>query len=133
MCPLVPVLSHSELFSNICTVEVSLFLRVLPRYIGCYYYLPFLFFEDWLSHLDVLSFPEGWHSHQTVAFIMWIGPASQIANLHFHGLAQTPNCCLISSRFGIVTQFLFYHVDWSCLPIANIYSGLAKPPKYYFL
>ena len=68
-------------------MEVSLILRVLPRYIGCHYYLPFLFSEDWLSHPAALSFPEGWHSHPFTAFIMWIGSASETTYLRFRGLA----------------------------------------------
>ena len=83
-------------YSRICHMEVSLILRVLPCYIGCHYYLPFLFFEDGLSHPSTLSFPKGWHSHPSVAFIMWIDSASQTAYLHFCGLTQSPNCCLIS-------------------------------------
>ena len=77
-------------------MEVSLILMVLPHYIECHYYLLFLFFEDWFSYPSILSFPEGWHSHPSVAFIMWIGSASQTAYSHFRGLAQPSNFCLIS-------------------------------------
>ena len=72
-------------------MEVSLILKVLPRYIRCHYYLTFLFFTDWLNHPFTLSFPEGWHSHPFLAVIMWIDLASETAYLHFHGLAQLPN------------------------------------------
>ena len=68
-------------------MEVFPILRVLPRYIGYHYYLPLLISEDWFNHPSTLSFPEGLHSHPSVAFIMWIDSASQIAYLHFRGLA----------------------------------------------
>ena len=77
-------------------MELSPILRVLPRYIECHYYISFLFFDDWLSHPSTLSFPEGWHSHPSIAFIMLIDSTFQTVYLHFHGLAQPSNCCLIS-------------------------------------
>ena len=72
-------------------MEVSLIQRVLPCYIRCHYFLTILFSRDWLSHSSTLSFLEGRHSHSFATFIMWIGLASQIAYLHFYGLAQLPN------------------------------------------
>ena len=72
-------------------MDVSLILRVLPYYIECHYYLIILFTNDWLSHPTALSFPEGWQNHPFVAFIMWIGPDSKTAYLHFRRLTQPPN------------------------------------------
>ena len=88
-------------------MEVSLILRVLPHYIGCHYYLLFLFSEYWLIHPSTLSFPKGWHSHPFTAFIMWSGSASQLAYLHFRGLAQPPSCCLIFEGLTLLPNCYF--------------------------
>ena len=88
-------------------MEVSLILRVLPRYIRCHYYLPYLFSTDWLSHPSILSFPEGSHSHPSAAFITWIGTTTQL-----------------------LINFLKV---WHCHIIAILSCGLALPPNCYFI
>ena len=52
-----------DFFSRIFSMEVSLILRVLPRYIGCYYHLLILFPVDCLNHPAAFSFPKDWLSH----------------------------------------------------------------------
>ena len=111
-----PVLSHSGLFSWICLVEVFLILRVLPHYIECHYYLPFLFSEDWLSHPSALSFPEGWHSQfYCFYYVDWL---------------SLLNYLFTFPLIGIATQLLFNFLKvWHCHSIVVLSCGLALPPK----
>ena len=98
-------------------MESSLILRVSPRYIGCHYYLTFLFSIDWLNYPSTLSFPEGWHSHPLVAFVMWIVPAPKLLiyismDWHSH-----------PTNYNFEDQH--YH-----LSVHLISYGLALPPNY---
>ena len=68
-------------------MEVSLILRILSYYIGYHYYIPFLFSEDWFSHLVAFSFLEDWYSHPFIVFIIWIDSVSQTTCLYLSRLA----------------------------------------------
>ena len=63
-------------------MEVSLILRVLPRYIGCHYYIPFLLSEDWFSQLH-FHFPK-------------VGIATNLLLL-LYGLSQLPKLLIYIS------------------------------------
>ena len=114
------VLSHSRFFSRIFPLEASLILRVLPRYIGCHYYLTILFSADGLVIYLHFYFPKvGIATHLCFYYVDW---------------PSLPNYLFTFSWIGTTTQLLINFLKvWHCHPIAILFCGLALPPNCYFI